>query len=366
MRDEEVIALLLFNRITNYTPKQKFDLIERYKNASAIFSAGKKAEDVFNKPFKINGRLLNIEKERANVQREFCYYRDNNIFIIDLNSSKYPARLKYIYDPPVVLFVKGQIDILNEECSVGVVGARKASNSSITIAYSVARDLSKAGSVVVSGLASGIDYYAHKGALDSGGMTAAVLGNGIDIIYPRDNREMYERIKREGALITEFPVGTTPFKRNFPMRNRIISGLSLGVAVVEASQTSGALITAMFALDHGREVMAFPGLAASESFGGNNRLIKEGAHLVEDASDILSVLGKDFDYKTKCSTLSYSPVEHDILRVIGEARVSIEEIENVLNAPISGIVSALMLLELKGAVVQHPGKIFSRVYRYGK
>jgi len=366
MRNEDVNALLLFNRITNYTPRQKFVLLERYKTAGSIFLSRKKAEDVLKKPFKINGKPLNINQEQESIKKELLYYRKNNIAVIDINSRYYPVQLKYIYDPPPVIFAQGKVELLQKECPVGIIGARKASNSSITLGYGVAKELSKVNAVIVSGLACGIDFYAHKGVLDGNGFTIAVLGNGIDIIYPRENVGMYNRIKNKGLLITEFPLGTPPFKYNFPKRNRIISGLSMGIVVVEAAANSGALITAMYALDQGREVMAFPGRAASESFGGNNRLIKEGAHLVESASDILSILGKDFEYKQEGSKLSYSLLEQDIINVIGDDKVSIEEIERFLNSPISKIASALIMLELKCAVVQHPGKIFSKVYKYGK
>ncbi len=366
MNSEEQSYLLILNRVTNYTPKQKLVLYEKYKNASNIFSNRKEAENIFKKPFKINGKLLDVEKEYGSVQKELSYYGKYDVFIIDITDKCYPIRLKYIYDPPVVIFAQGRVDLLDNALTVGIVGARKASNWGISIAYSIGKELSRADTVVVSGLAFGIDYYTHKGALDGGGSTIAVLGNGIDITYPRGNRDMYERIKNEGLLLSEFPIGTSPFKRNFPQRNRIISGLSYGVVVVEASKTSGALITAMYALEQGREVMAFPGKAATEAFTGNNSLIKEGAHLVESASDILAVLGKDLEYKREKSMLKYSPLESDILKVIGDEKVSVEDIEKVLGNSISEIISALMMLELQGAVIQYPGKIFSRVYEYGK
>ncbi len=366
MNDDEQRALIVFNGVTNYSPKQKFDLFERYKSAAKILSVKTEAESVIQKPFKINGKLLDIEKEIKGANAELEYYRENEIVVIGLNDSRYPARLRYIYDPPVVLFVRGRTELLSGKHPVGIVGSRKASNAGITVAYTVSRELSCAGAVVVSGLASGIDFYAHKGALEGPASTVAVLGNGIDVVYPKDNEDMYEKVMKKGAVITEFPSGTPPFKQNFPKRNRIISGLSLGVAVVEASKNSGALITANYALDQGREVMAFPGMATSESSGGNNGLIKEGAHLVENASDILSVLGIDYNNDKLNAALPCSQIERDILTVIGDTKVSLEEIESLLRAPVSKITSALMLLELNGAVVQHPGKIFSKVYRHGK
>ena len=244
-----------------------------------------------------------------------------------------------------------------------MVGSRKASNSSIVAGYSAAKELGQVEAVVVSGLAAGIDFYAHKGILDGNGLTIAVLGNGIDIVYPRANREMYKRIKNHGLLLTEFPLGTPPYKRNFPMRNRIISGLSRGVVIIEAAQNSGALITAQYALEQGREVMAFPGRAGSASFNGNNSLIKEGAYLVENASDILIALGESFT-SIQRTPENYSLLEQDILNVIGDDRASLEEIEKILSLPVSRIASTLMMLELKRVVIQSPGKIFTRVCKY--
>ena len=366
MNNEAVKELLIYNRVTNYTPKQKRVLLEKFGSAQGIFSEREKAEAIFQKPFKINGKPLDIRILQEKVERELGYYKEKGIEIIDFERNLYPQRLKYIYDPPPVLFAQGKVELLQSERPVGIVGSRKASNGSINLGYSVSKDLAKADTVVISGLASGIDYYAHKGVLDGEGKTIAVLGNGIDIVYPKDNTEMYKRIREQGLLITEFPLGTPPFKQNFPMRNRIISGLSLGVVVVEASNSSGALITAMYALEQGREVMAFPGRALSENFGGNNRLIKEGAHLVENASDILSILGIEFEDKRTTRAVSFTALEQEILSIIGDDMVSIEEIERVLSTPVSKIASALMMLELKCAVVQYPGKIFSRVQEYAK
>jgi DNA processing protein len=365
MNEENLKAMFLFNRVTNYTPKQKFALLEKYGSVAEILAKRKEAEDVFGKPFKINGSLLLEQKEMKTVEKEFIFYEKNGIEILSISDERYPNLLKEIYDPPSVLFACGNLELLKNECPVAMVGSRRASNSSITLGYSVARELAGAGAVVVSGLARGIDFYAHKGALDGKGGTIAVLGNGIDVVYPRVHSAMYERIRREGLILTEFPLGTPPYKRNFPMRNRVISGLVLGVLVVEASDKSGALITAEYALDHGRELMAFPGRASSETAAGNNRLIKEGAHLVESAHDVFSVLGREYDERVERGSQFFSPLEQEILKVIGDDLVSIEEIEGATGRPVSKVASALMMLELKSVVVQYPGKFFSRMEKYG-
>jgi DNA processing protein len=358
---EEILSTLIFNRATNYTPLQKFRLFEQFGSIHEIFRNWREAESIFKKPLKENGGPLELGGAHAVAEREMVRCKEQDIDIISLCDEAYPEFLQHIADPPIVLFARGRVDLLVEERLVGIVGARKASNSSINRAYGIARDLSRSGFVVVSGLASGIDYYAHKGALDGGGTTIAVLGNGIDVTYPKSNRDMYERVTKEGLLLSEFPLGTGPLKYNFPKRNRVISGLSRGILVVEASIKSGALITAGFALDQGREVMAIPGRAGSESFYGNNQLIKEGAHLVEDASDVCSVLGFESRLPEENKPFPISSLESNILSIIGDDMVSIDDIGKSLEGSISRISSALTMLELKGAIIQYPGKNFVRV-----
>ncbi len=360
MDREEAISALTFNQVTNYTPGQKITLYKRFGGMGVILSRRREAEHIYHKPFKINGEQLRMEHARRSAEGEFAFCQERGIEILELGKGVYPEYLAAIDDPPLVLFALGRVDLLQEQQLFGIVGARMASNTSINRAYSIARDLARNRLIVVSGLALGIDYYAHKGALDIGGATIAVLGNGIDVVYPRSNRSMYERIEKEGLLLSEFPIGTDPLKYNFPKRNRIISGLCRGVLVVEASVKSGALITASYALDQGREVMALPGRAGSDSFSGNNRLIKEGAHLVEDAEDICALLGVSCKVSEKNNSLPFSSLECNILKVIGDDLVSIEEIERNLQSPVSKIASALTHLELKGAVIRYPGKHFVR------
>ena len=365
MDREEILAALIFNRVTNYTPVQKFALYTQFGSTGRILSRMGEAESIYHKPFKINDERLRIEAARERAEWELGFCRERGIQILQIGTRIYPEYLAAIDDPPLLLFAHGRIGLLTEQLLFGIVGARKASNSSINRAFSIARDLSRSGLVIVSGLASGIDYYAHKGALESGGKTIAILGNGIDVVYPKPNRDMYEAIKEEGLLLSEFPIGTEPLKYNFPKRNRIISGLSKGILVVEASAKSGALITAGFALDQGREVMALPGKAGSDSFSGNNRIIKEGAHLVEDAEDVCALFGIECAGSGDNKSLPFSSLECNILTVIGDDLVSIEDIERNLETPVSKIASALTHLELKGAVVQYPGKHFTRVYDHG-
>ena len=209
---------------------------------------------------------------------------------IRLGSPLYPAMLAQIPNPPKQLWISGDRAVC-DKTAVAIVGARAASREGRAIATHIAADLARAGIVVVSGLARGIDAAAHTGALDGGGQTIAVLGTGVDIVYPEENRELSSRIVASGALVTEFPPGTEPRAPHFPTRNRIISGLARAVVVVEAAEKSGSLITAREAADQGRDVMAVPGSVANGRYWGCHALLRDGAKLVESAVDILQELG---------------------------------------------------------------------------
>ena len=215
-----------------------------------------------------------------------------NVIKLAQDDKYYPNKLKLIYDPPELLYCLGDIRLLNEP-SIAIVGTRNASNYGKRIAYNLSQELSKRGVTIISGLASGIDSYAHEGAFKNVGKTIAVLGSGIDVIYPKENEDLYKSIIKNGGLIvSEFPLGTKPEKDNFPKRNRIISGLSDGVVVVEAKKKSGALITADLALEQGRSVFAVPGNIDSQNSEGTNNLIKEGAVPVTSYLDILIAIAE--------------------------------------------------------------------------
>ena len=206
--------------------------------------------------------------------------KENNIDIISINDKEYPFSLKEIYSPPLNLYIRGNKIILNEK-SIAIVGCRDASKYGINVAEKFAFNLSKKGFNIVSGLARGIDSFAHMGAIKANEKTIAVLGNGLDLIYPKENTEIAKKILNiGGAIISEFPLGTPPEKRNFPARNRIISGMSKGVLVVEAKEKSGTMITVDFALEQGRDVFAIPGNIDSINSVGTNEAIKQGAKLV--------------------------------------------------------------------------------------
>ena len=283
------------------------------------------------------------------------------IRFICVDEPEYPENLREIYDPPLVLYVKGHL-LPGDSQSVAVVGARKATGYGRTVAFTLSEDLVRHGVTVVSGLARGIDAYAHKGALDGGGRTVAVLGCGIDIAYPPENRSLQDRIEKNGAVLSEFPPGTAPMKHHFPARNRIIAGLSMGTVVVEAGLKSGALITAEFALNSGREVFAVPGNVMSELSRGPHRLIREGAKLVETANDVIKELKiAPVAEKPQALPMSLSYGEEQVLQLIPAEGKSVSEMVEESDMQPHMIMAQLSMMEIRGLVKKGPGNSYFRV-----
>jgi len=279
--------------------------------------------------------------------------------VVDILSERYPKPLMEIPDPPPYLYVKGEIK--GSETAVAIVGSRHASQYGLCTATRLAKDLALSGVAVVSGMARGIDTAAHWGAVKAGGRSIAVLGCGIDVVYPPENEALFREVAQNGALVSEFPLGSEPLAENFPRRNRIISALSRGVVVVEAGERSGSLITARFALEQGREVFAVPGNVTLSGSRGANGLIKEGAKLVERVEDILEELSLPLPGPGRELPPSFAltPQEAEIYVLICRGPMQIDDII-VQSAYTAGEVSGLLLsLELKGAVVQLPGKHFA-------
>ena len=271
--------------IKNLGSKRKLRLLELYKTPEEIYKLTK--EELMN----INGigeaiaNDIMISKNEEILNYHIKYMKESNINIININEREYPQVLKGIYDPPISLYVKGNIEKLNNK-NIGIVGCRECTTYGKKSAEYFAYNLSKQNINIVSGLAKGIDSYAHLGSLNTGN-TIAVLGNGLDIIYPKENLELAnEIIKRGGTIISEYPCGTKPDKMKFPARNRIISGISSGIIVIEAKEKSGTLITVDFALEQGRDVFVVPGNINSINSVGTNDLIKQGARLVTTYEDI--------------------------------------------------------------------------------
>jgi DNA processing protein len=275
--------------------------------------------------------------------------------ILTVADSEYPQFLLNTADPPLLLYVKGRLDLLNAK-SLAVVGSRNASAQGLRNAEAFAKSISDAGLCIVSGMAHGIDAAAHLGGLQGAGSSVAVIGTGLDKVYPAANRELAHRLAQEGTIISEFPLGTPPLAANFPRRNRIISGLSLGCLVVEASVQSGSLITARMALEQGREVFAIPGSIHSPQSKGCHALIKQGAKLVENARDILEELG----YQSTAKTVGIAP-EHPLFVHLGFDPLAAETLAQRSGLTIGELSAILLQLELDGIVASLPGGLYQRI-----
>jgi DNA processing protein len=280
--------------------------------------------------------------------------------IVTLADETYPRALLEIPDPPPLLYATGRIELLNRP-SLAVVGSRNATAQGESNAESFSRALSEAALTIVSGLALGIDAAAHRGGLAGGGSTVAVLGSGIDVLYPKRNAELGAQIARRGLLVSEFPLGTGPIAHNFPRRNRLISGLARGCLVVEAAAASGSLITARAAADQGREVFAIPGSIHSPLSKGCHALIKTGAKLVESAEDVLAELS-GFRPSAFASTASVTPTsEAGLLRHMGHDPVDIDLLCTRAGLTAEQVSSELLRLELSGRVTALPGGLYQRL-----
>jgi DNA processing protein len=319
---------------------------------------------------KIAQAITGFQTAKA-VERELRAAKTAGCQIVIQDDEDYPPLLKTIEDPPPVLYVKGNLGDLMAP-GVAVVGSRRPSTYGKVVAEQLARGLAACGVTVVSGLARGIDSVAHVNTLEGGGRTIAILGCGLSYMYPPENRHLAERISQQGAVLSEFPMTTKPDRLNFPLRNRTISGLSLGTVVVEAGERSGALITAQWALEQGREVFAVPGNVTAPTSRGTNRLIKMGAKLVERVDDILEelpqyALGGKRDRAPAQEELCQAdstPDERRLLELLDpvEAR-HIDWIIEYAHLPTSLVSSLLLRLELEGKVTQLPGKLFLKVIR---
>lgn len=275
--------------------------------------------------------------------------------IITIADAEYPQHLLNTIDPPLLLYVKGRADLLNAR-SLAVVGSRNATAQGIRNAEAFSKSASDAGLCIVSGMAHGIDAAAHLGGLQGAGSSIAVVGTGLDKVYPAANRELAHRLAQNGTIISEFPLGTPPLAANFPRRNRIISGLSLGCLVVEASLQSGSLITARMALEQGREVFAIPGSIHSPQSKGCHALIKQGAKLVESSRDILEELG----YRSPAPAPSSAP-EHPLFAHLGFDPLDTDSLAQRSGLTIAELSAILLQLELDGHIASLPGGLYQRI-----
>jgi DNA processing protein len=281
---------------------------------------------------------------------------------VHLTSPRYPDRLRRIYDPPPLIYVRG--DLRSAEPAVAVVGSRRATATGRIVTERLAAGLAASGVTVVSGLARGIDAVAHRAALDAGGRTIAVLGCGLDVIYPPEHSGLMEAITQQGCIITEFPLGTPPLRHHFPQRNRIIAGLTLGVVVVEGDERSGALSTAGYALDEGREVMAVPGSVLNPLSRAPNGLLRQGATLVESAEDVLAAVGLPLPSRQTVQASGITPPEGPqavVWQAVRTEPTHIDQVAQEAGLPVAEVAALLIELEIRGLVRQVPGKHFIRI-----
>jgi len=358
------LALYMIPGLGNAVLKR---LIETYSDPETVFKAGvaelMRIEGIRKDiAAKITNRALDREAEGEIKKAEACHAS-----ILVYTDPSYPAFLREIYNPPMVLFVRGK-EIPLQKTFIGVVGSRNPTHYGRKAAEKIAMGLARRGAGVVSGLARGIDAAAHSGCLMGNGFTIGVLGTGIDVVYPESNRELFKRIEEDGTIVSEFLTGTPPEPRNFPIRNRIISGLSRGTVVVEATRNSGSLITASLALEQGRDVFAVPGSIDSFKSTGSHFLIKQGAKLIENADDILAEFGffgrgaseKSALRNADGTSRDMDEFEKKVYEVIGDYPIHMDDIVRLVSMDAGKVAGILMKMELEGIVRQLLGRMFVR------
>ena len=316
-------------------------------DASQLMEAGLSA--------KLAEKVLGAKKQ-IDLDQVWAKIEAQGIQILIWTDESYPSRLREIDQPPPILYLRGEY-VDDDVFAVAIVGTRKVTPYGRQVTEEIASFLAGNGITVVSGLARGVDAIAHQAALKAGGRTLAVLGSGVDKIYPPEHRGLAEQIMTRGAVISDYAVGTPPDASNFPPRNRIISGLSLAVVVIEAAETSGALITAEFAAEQGREIFAVPGSILAPQSKGTNRLIQKGAQPLLTPADLMQALDltRMGDHKTARRALPSDETEALVLNVLGREPLHVDEIRNQANLPIEKISATLTMMELKGMVRQVGG-----------
>jgi DNA processing protein len=349
---EERIYWVLLSQVSQIGPARFGRLLERFGGAHAAWNAPllelaaagldrRCIESLGDMRAKLDPEAEALKLERAGVTP------------LILDDAQYPSALREIVDPPPVLYVRGAVTSA-DDWSIAVVGTRRASQYGRHVTERIVSEVARAGVTVVSGLALGIDTHAHRAALAAGGRTIAVLGSGLDRVYPTSNRALAAQIAESGAVISEYPLGVPPDAQHFPRRNRIVSGLSRGVLVVEADHKSGAMITATQAAEQGRDVFAVPGSILSPLSAGPHQLIREGAKLVADASDILEELHLTavVEQQATREALPTDPTEAAVLKLLSHDPTHIDDLTRTAGLPSAVVSSTLTILELKGLARQ--------------
>ena len=398
MLSPETTNLIHLNLIQGIGSKTVLFLIDTLGSAEAVLNATPQELDRIDELIPSIRKSLADKKLGSPLERELKLIEEYDCRVVTIYDEAYPPLLKEIDSPPLLLYVRGEL-IQEDAFSIAIVGSREAKDYGRRVSYQLAYQLAQRGITVISGFAKGIDTCAHRGALEANGRTLAVMGNGLSVTYPSGNNEMEEKIIESGALISEFPMGMKPRSENFPRRNRIISGLTLGTVVVEASNRSGALITARLASEQGREVYAVPGEIFSELSTGTHKLIDNGAKLISTVDDLLESLPhhlinqiptaspnlrteknpeieqsssmtesgeseKNTTTEKRVSTPSIPPDltddEKSVFNAIEVPSSHIDTIVRTTQLPINQVSSVLLMLELKGIIQQLPGKQFTK------
>ncbi|NCB63973.1 MAG: DNA-protecting protein DprA [Clostridia bacterium] len=390
-----------------FRPEHAFQLLEHFGTPEGAYFADPAEYELLNLPDKARAGLLDKSLDGAEDILGECDRL--NIRVLTVQDAEYPDRLKHIFDPPAVLYVKGKLFRFDEEVAIGVVGTRHPTPYGVTMAGRLGFELAQHGALVVSGIAQGLDAAALRGALKGGGSVVSVLGNGIDVHYPRENQWLYEDVAAAGALISEYPPGTDPTRFSFPQRNRILSGLSLGVVAVECTrERSGTMVTMGLALDQDRDVFAVPGNADAPMSEGTNYLIRRGATLVTGGWDILQEYEGRFPGKIRAlssadpevreARLADAPQEKsagaagsdkkavdkepaveyidlnprkaglpddqiELLSALGDKALTADDLVELAQIPAKRVLTALTMLQLKGFVAEKPGKRFESKVR---
>ncbi|HUQ91524.1 MAG TPA: DNA-processing protein DprA [Bryobacteraceae bacterium] len=376
---DEQLHWLALQLVPGLGARKASQLVRHFDSPRAIFRASIPELEAFSIPGSTAQSILSgCTFEDAATQHHKML--SAGAILIALNDPLYPKRLKAIFDPPTLLFARGRIQLL-DTVMLSIVGTRRPTQYGSVATERIARELAQAGLTIVSGMARGIDTAAHKAALDIKGNTVAVLGCGVDVVYPAENRKLADQIASEGLLISEFPMGTPGYPQNFPIRNRVVSGLSAGVLVVEGAKYSGSAITARLAIEQSRELFAIPGNITSNMSWGPNLLIKQGAKLVQDAEDVLSELSPEDRRRVHAArtgasaapeTLQQqqverqadSPVARSTLQILMVDRPTHIDVilENLPQYSSSELIAALFELEMLGLIRQLAGKQFVKVW----
>ncbi|MFQ6677897.1 MAG: DNA-processing protein DprA [Fidelibacterota bacterium] len=363
MKKTDLVQILNLLNVPKLGSHRVRNIIAHFKNGDAVFSVSKKELCLKSGiDIALAESILNYN-DFAFGEKELEKAEKSNVSIITIWDKEYPVMLKKIYDPPAILFTKGQ-PLISEEDSVAVVGTRKYTPYGKTMTQSITKDLNSAGITVVSGLARGIDTISHKETVKNNARTIAVLGSGIDVIYPAENRKLFHDICQKGTVISEFRFGTKPDAGNFPQRNRIISGLSHATVVIEAGHRSGAILTALNAVDQNRDVFAVPGRVTDPQSKGTIRLIRHGAFPVERGKQVIqSIQPKLFKPRKSVQekiNLQLTDNERVLFNFLNHQPLHIDDIVSKSGVPLTKTLQLLLGMELKGVVIQLSGKQFVR------